>query len=99
MSTLADLLQLLAAPLVLVPSVYLVRLASQRACDRDRAIYRLGFPRKLNVKATSAFLATLAGLATPRVTLAGRDTAVLEVVSRAGRLEHYVRLPRRGRRY
>ena len=85
---------LAGAGLTLIGSILALRLTDQRRRDRGRREYRLALPRDLDAARLTSFLQTFAGLASPRLGLVGRDSAVLEVVGRGSGLEHRLLLPR-----
>jgi hypothetical protein len=70
-----------------------VRHRDQAARDRRRRVFIVNFPRTVTTAQVQTFLATLAGLATPRVGLVGRDAVVFEVVATRTRISHRLRLP------
>ena len=87
------LLGLLGAGSVAIGGIFSERYVDQVARDARRRVFIVGFPRTVTQQQVEAFLATLAGLASPRLGLAGRDGAVLEVMGTRGSVTHRLRLP------
>lgn len=84
---------------VVIATILAARAVDQRRRDRRRRQYILRLPRGLDGDAVRAFLATLTGLAAPRGGWLGRDSAVLAVIGRGGRIEHRLWLPRASASY
>ncbi len=83
-----------AAGLSLIAGLLAFRHAEQARRDARRRVFLLRFPRSVTVAQVEAFLSTLAGLASPRLGLLGRDGAVFEIVGSAQGIRHRLRLPR-----
>jgi len=94
-----ELLALVVIGLLVISAALVARGLDQRRLDATRNVYDLRFPRTVNADQVSAFLQSLAGLATPRLGLRGRDTAVLEVVGDRDGVHHRLRLPHHSASY
>ncbi len=63
-----------------IGALLLVRHRDQKRRDAGRRVFMVRFPRTVTADQVRAFLASLTGLASPGVELAGRDAAVFEVI-------------------
>jgi hypothetical protein len=82
-----------AGGLAVVGVVLGLRSIDQNRRDDNRRLFEVNFPRTVTADQVRAFVATLAGLATPGLRLRGQDSAVLEVVGGRLGLVHRLRLP------
>lgn len=74
--------------------ILFVRQRDQVDRDSTRTVYRLEFPRDLELDQVVAFVRSLVGLRPPRWSLLARSSIVFELVAREGSSEHRLRVPR-----
>jgi len=81
-----------AVGLLVIALLLQLRRADQRRRDTSRDVFLVAFPRTVTAEQVTNFLATLIGLATPRIGFVGRDAAVIEIVATRAGITYRLRL-------